>query len=157
MARLGITPHALALAVTVMSYQAILLVCAVAGVLHWRRSDDWMALLVALTLILMPSLFTPIMQGLPNSWQWVGSTYNVVTLIKSHRCLTSKSCRCCSPFGARCHVRWLYSCRYVRFCVRSTMSDSSPVAAATAAGLWLPRRIHAIPTARSAPMVGPTR
>jgi hypothetical protein len=54
MARLGITPHALALAVTVMSYLAILLVCAVAGVLLWRRSDDWMALLVARTLILMP-------------------------------------------------------------------------------------------------------
>ncbi len=47
LARLGITPHALALAVVALSCLAMLLASGVAAVLVWRRSDDWMALLVA--------------------------------------------------------------------------------------------------------------
>ena len=73
-------------------------------------------------------------------------------LIKSSLCVFPPHCFLLS--GSHCHVRWrswLYSCR----CVTSTVSDSSPVAATTAAGLWLPRRIHAIPAARSPPMTGP--
>ena len=71
LAQLGVTPHALAVAITVLSYLAIALVCTVAGVLLWRRSDDWMALLVALTLVLMPAVFMPITPGLPDSVEWL--------------------------------------------------------------------------------------
>ncbi len=65
LAQLGITPHGLAIAVAVFSCLAVLLVTTVAALLLWRRSDDWMALLVALSLVLMPAVFTPIGQGLP--------------------------------------------------------------------------------------------
>ena len=75
LARLNITPDGLALAVTLLSCLAILLVAAVASVLLWRRSDDWMALLAAVTLILMPAVLTPIMNGLPTGLQWLGHLY----------------------------------------------------------------------------------
>jgi hypothetical protein len=81
LARLGITPGALAIATAIFSYLSILLVCAVAAVLLWRRSDDWMALLVALTLILMPAVFTPVMQGLPASLQWLGQAYGTAAFV----------------------------------------------------------------------------
>ncbi|HEY7342031.1 MAG TPA: hypothetical protein VH591_14220 [Ktedonobacterales bacterium] len=81
LARLGITPGALAVAAAIISYLSILLVCAVAAVLLWRRSDDWMALLVALTLILMPAVFTPVMQGLPASLQWLGHAYGTAAFV----------------------------------------------------------------------------
>ena len=75
LARLNITPDGLALAVTLLSCLAILLVAAVAAVLLWRRSDDWMALLAAVTLILMPAVLTPIMNGLPTGLRWLGHPY----------------------------------------------------------------------------------
>src|SRR5262249_16137921 len=50
-------------------------------VLLWRRSDDWMALLVALTLILMPAVFTPVMQGLPSGLQWLGQLFGEASFI----------------------------------------------------------------------------
>jgi hypothetical protein len=81
LARLGITPGALALATAIFSYLSILLVCAVAAVLLWRRSDDWMALLVAVTLILMPAVFTPIGHGLPTGWQGLGNLYTLATFL----------------------------------------------------------------------------
>src|SRR5690242_8305589 len=79
LAKLSITPHGLAVAVVVVSYLAILLVCSVAAVLLWRRSDDWMALLVAVTLILMPAVFTPVGQGLPASWQGLGQIFSTAS------------------------------------------------------------------------------
>jgi hypothetical protein len=79
LARLGITPHALAGGVELLSCLAILLVAAVAALLLWRRSDDWMALLVALTLILMTAVFTPIGQGLPPAWQWLGQVFSLAS------------------------------------------------------------------------------
>ena len=75
LARLGITPDALAVGVSALSCLAILLVLSVAGVLLWRRSDDWMALLVAVTLILMPAVLTPISNGLPASIQGISHFY----------------------------------------------------------------------------------
>ncbi len=86
LARLGITPYGLAVAVVILSCVAILLVASVAAVLLWRRSDDWMALLVALTLILMPAVFTPIGQGLPANWQGVGQIYSTATFIYALIC-----------------------------------------------------------------------
>lgn len=79
LADFGITPHGLAVAVTVLTYLSIALVAGVAAVLFWRRSDDWMALLVALTLVLMPSVFTPVGQGLPRNWEGLGQVYNTAT------------------------------------------------------------------------------
>jgi len=81
LAEVGITPYGLAVAVAIISCLAVVLVASVAALLLWRRSDDWMALLVALTLILMPAVFTPVMQGLPASFQWLGQLYGTVTFI----------------------------------------------------------------------------
>ena len=81
LAQLGITPYGLAVAVAIISCLAVVLVASVAALLLWRRSDDWMALLVAVTLILMPAVFTPVMQGLPTSLQWLGQLYGTVTFI----------------------------------------------------------------------------
>lgn len=69
LATLGVTPYALALAVVVLSGLTMLLASGVAAVLVWRRSDDWMALLVALTLTLMPLEFTPVLWGLTGVWK----------------------------------------------------------------------------------------
>lgn len=81
LARLGISPHGLAVAVAILTCLAILLVTGVAAMLLWRRSDDWMALLVAVTLILMPAVFTPIGHGLPASLQWLGDVYSLATFL----------------------------------------------------------------------------
>ncbi len=75
LAKLGITPSALVVIVIAVSYASILLVCGVAAVLIWRRSDDWMALFLALTLILMPANFTPVMDGLPDALLGFGQAY----------------------------------------------------------------------------------
>jgi hypothetical protein len=81
LAKLSITPHGLAVAVAILTCLAILLVTGVAAMLLWRRSDDWMALLVAVTLILMPAVFTPIGHGLPASLQWLGDVYSLATFL----------------------------------------------------------------------------
>jgi hypothetical protein len=65
LARLGLTPLALAVAAVALSCLVVLLVDGVAAVLIWRRSNDGMALLVALTLILAPMAFTPVLHVLP--------------------------------------------------------------------------------------------
>ena len=79
--RLSITPDGLAMAVTLLSCLAILLVSSVAALLLWRRSDDWMALLVAVTLILLPSVLTPIVQGLPTSLLWLNDVYDAAAFL----------------------------------------------------------------------------
>lgn len=76
LAKLGITIPALVGIVIAVSYAAILLVCGVAAVLIWRRSDDWMALFLALTLILMPANFTPVLDGLPDALIPFGQAYS---------------------------------------------------------------------------------
>lgn len=79
LAKLSITPHGLAVAVVAFSCLAILMVSSVAVMLLWRRSDDWMALLVAVTLMLMPAVFTPIGQGLPATWQGMGQIFSTAS------------------------------------------------------------------------------
>ncbi|HEV8192632.1 MAG TPA: hypothetical protein VGP82_14295 [Ktedonobacterales bacterium] len=61
LAHLGVTPGALAIIAVLISCLIILLVDVIAAVLLWRRSDDWMALLVALVFALMPVNFTPVL------------------------------------------------------------------------------------------------
>lgn len=69
LARLGITPHMLALGIAGMTMLVVMLVDGVAAVLLWRRSDEWVALLVAVTLILMPTWLTPGLQTLTGFWR----------------------------------------------------------------------------------------
>lgn len=66
LARLGITPHALALVAVALSCLALLLAEGAAAVLLWHRSNDWMALLVALMFILAPMALTPVLRILPS-------------------------------------------------------------------------------------------
>lgn len=68
LARLGVTPHLFAVGAIALSGMAVLLANAVAGILLWRRSDDWMAMLVALVLVLLPAVFTPMLGGLRGWW-----------------------------------------------------------------------------------------
>lgn len=72
LARLGVTPTGLALGVVVLCGAAILLANGVAALLLWRRSDDAMALLVAVTLVLLPAFFTPMYQALSGVWFTAG-------------------------------------------------------------------------------------
>ena len=62
--RIDVAPLALAVAAIALSCLVLLLVNGVAAVLLWRRSNDAMALLVALTLILAPMNFTPVLHVL---------------------------------------------------------------------------------------------
>jgi hypothetical protein len=64
LARLGLTPGALVVGMIGLTLIAVALVDAVALLIFWRRSDDWMALLVALTLVLLPVWLTPGLQPL---------------------------------------------------------------------------------------------
>jgi hypothetical protein len=79
--KLGITPQALALAVVGLTCLAVLLVDGVVAVLIWRRSDDWMALLVALTLVLLPTSFTPGLRGLTGIWQVVAQALSTASFL----------------------------------------------------------------------------
>lgn len=76
LARIGITPTGLALGVVLLCCAAIALANAVAGLLLWRRSDDAMALLVAVTLVLLPAFFTPMYQALTGAWRAAGGVLN---------------------------------------------------------------------------------
>jgi hypothetical protein len=69
LARLGMSPALLALLIIGISYATIVLVLAMAIAIIWRRSDDGMALFLALTLILLPTLFTSVLQGLPPAFR----------------------------------------------------------------------------------------
>lgn len=72
LASIGLTPHALALAALVLSCLALLLVDGAAAVLLWRRSDEWMVLLAALTFLLAPMNIIPalhLLQAHTGMWQ----------------------------------------------------------------------------------------
>lgn len=71
LASLGVSPGALALAAIALSCLMMALVFAAAVILIWRRSDDWMALLVTLTLVLTPINSAPVLMTLrehPGVW-----------------------------------------------------------------------------------------
>lgn len=76
LARLGLTPISVALGVVVLCCAAIALTNGVAALLLWRRSDDAMALLVAVTLVLLPAFFTPMYQSLTGMWSVAGGVIN---------------------------------------------------------------------------------
>lgn len=76
LARLGFTPTDVALGVVVLCCAAIALTNGVAALLLWRRSDDAMALLVAVTLVLLPAFFTPMYQALTGGWRVAGGVIN---------------------------------------------------------------------------------
>jgi hypothetical protein len=72
LARLGLTPATVAFGVIGLILVAVALVDVVALVIFWNRSDDWMALLVALTLVLMPVWLTPGLQTETGPLQVIG-------------------------------------------------------------------------------------
>lgn len=76
MSHLGVTPIEMAFAVVVINGIAIVLANSVAALLLWRRSDDAMALLVAVTLILAPAFFTPMYMPLTGFWHQVAALVN---------------------------------------------------------------------------------
>ncbi len=76
LARVGITPSGLALGVVLLCCAAIALTNTVAALLLWRRSDDAMALLVAVTLVLLPAFFTPMYQPLTGTWRTAAGIIN---------------------------------------------------------------------------------
>ncbi len=76
LARLGIKPTGLALGVVLLCCAAIALTNVVAALLLWRRSNDAMALLVAVTLVLLPAFFTPMYQALTGVWRDVSQVVN---------------------------------------------------------------------------------
>ncbi len=76
LSRLGITPIGLTLAIVAMYCVVIGLANGVAALLLWRRSDDAMALLVAVTLVLLPAFFTPMYQALSGEWRVAGEVLN---------------------------------------------------------------------------------
>ncbi|HEX8997135.1 MAG TPA: hypothetical protein VF812_13990 [Ktedonobacterales bacterium] len=67
--RLGITPVGLTLAIVAMYCAVIALTNGVAALLFWRRSDDAMALLVVVTLVLLPAFFSPMYDALTGMWR----------------------------------------------------------------------------------------
>lgn len=81
LARLGLTPHDLAVLAAIIACACVALVVAVAAILIWRRSDDWMALFLAMTLILMPANFTSLLMGLPPALRGLGSLASDASLL----------------------------------------------------------------------------
>lgn len=76
LSRLGITPVGLTFAIVVMYCVVIALANGVAALLLWRRSDDAMALLVAVTLVLLPAFFTPMYIALSGEWRIAAEAIN---------------------------------------------------------------------------------
>jgi hypothetical protein len=64
LADFGVSPHTLAFLTVALSCLVVLLVYGVAAVLIWRRSDDWMALLLALVCTVMPVNLAPVLATL---------------------------------------------------------------------------------------------
>lgn len=81
LARLGLAPYDLAVLSAIIAIACVALVVAVAAILIWRRSDDWMALFLAATLILMPANFTALLQGLPPALRGLGSLASDASLL----------------------------------------------------------------------------
>jgi hypothetical protein len=77
LAKIGIAPYGLSLGIVGLTCLSVLLVDGVAAVLIWRRSDDRMALLVALALVLAPTVFTPGLLGLTGVWQMVTQVLSI--------------------------------------------------------------------------------
>jgi hypothetical protein len=121
LARLGVTPHTLAVVVTVVTYMAILLVAGVTAVLFLRRSDDWMALLVGLTLFIMPMVFTPVGQGFLASWNAIGQIMVVVSFTSLYLLIAL------FPNG-RFVPRWILAPILIQLCITQTsLASNLPV------------------------------
>lgn len=76
LSRLGMTPAGLTFAVVLLNCVVIGLINSVAGLLLWRRSNDAMALLVAMTLVLLPAFFTPMYMPLTGAWHALAELIN---------------------------------------------------------------------------------
>lgn len=76
LSRLGVTPAGLTFAVVLLNCVVIGLINSVAGLLLWRRFNDVMALLVAMTLVLLPAFFTPMYMPLTGVWHSTAEMIN---------------------------------------------------------------------------------
>ncbi len=62
-----------------LTLASILLGLVVSGVIFWRKSDDWMALLVAASVVALSTLYvTYVFQGSPSAWQALAIVLNVL-------------------------------------------------------------------------------
>jgi hypothetical protein len=66
---LGVAPVRLAVAIVALFSVAMAVSAGVGALLIWRRSDDWMALLVGLTLALTPLQYSPFGSSVKGWWQ----------------------------------------------------------------------------------------
>jgi PAS domain S-box-containing protein len=62
--QLGLTPQFLALYSLLPEIEVMLIFLVVGAVLFWRRSEDWVALFMSLTLVMLGILFTPTVDAL---------------------------------------------------------------------------------------------
>lgn len=76
---MGTSISAFAVCVLLLTLLALLLCWGVAAVIVWRKSDDWMALLVALMLVLMgTSYVTHLILQQPSLWQMPALILNIL-------------------------------------------------------------------------------
>jgi hypothetical protein len=77
---LGLSLASYALLTIVLTILAAIIAFAVAGVLAWRKPDDWMALLAALALVLLVTAnSTYTLFQLPSPWQVPAALLNILT------------------------------------------------------------------------------
>lgn len=76
---MGLSLNAYATVTLVLTLVSILLGLAISGVIFWRKSDDWMALLVAASVVALSTLYvTYAFQGSPSAWQALAIVLNVL-------------------------------------------------------------------------------
>jgi hypothetical protein len=121
--RLGITPFALAVAAVALSCLVLLLVDGVAAVLIWRRSNDAMALLVALTLVLAPMDFTPFLHVLSSR---TGVLQVPAVILSAASSLTLLLLVVLFPSG-RFVPRWLWIPSLLLVLLGSSVGDMLPI------------------------------
>jgi len=75
----GLSLSAYATLTLTLSLASVLLGLVVSGVIFWRKSDDWMALLVAASVVALSTLYiTYTFQGSPSAWQALAIVLNVL-------------------------------------------------------------------------------
>src|SRR5215469_10732239 len=78
MQKLGFSVESYAVITLVITIITMLANLIVSGVIFWRKSDDWMALLVALMLVLMGTAYvTDVLQQSHSAWQLLAIALNI--------------------------------------------------------------------------------
>ncbi len=78
MQKLGFSVESYAVITLALTLITMLASLIISGVIFWRKSDDWMALLVALGLVLMGTLYvTDVLQQTHSAWQLLAIVLNI--------------------------------------------------------------------------------